>query len=380
MKYLKYIILLLCFVACKEEKKAPIDKDTFTSLLIDIHTMEGYASTVNNRRSSDDKLRQDLKHTVYDKYNISKELFDSCVTYYSHNIEQYAKIYEVVIDSLNRRNSRVEIILAENRKRDTMNIWTGKDSLSFKSDSISVYEHSELFKKRGGYRLSLEVKIGDNDKGINNRLVGYIKTVSDSIIQLDTVKIKKDTAWQYYQVERRVDSMDFEKIVFKLMDCDNLNSLKERDVLIRNIKFTNPVNLIEGDFRHIKLNKESLRHIDNKLKRLKPLTEKFKSKKFNKAAVDKANRLKQVDTEKTESKLKVVRRDSNKLLKSKLKKSRLKGNEIAHKLDSALLNKLKLSKARLNIDKDTISKNIKDTSKQLLNRSVIEKVKSSKLK
>lgn len=252
MKYLKYIILLLCLTACKEEKPAPINSKIFTSILIDIHTMDGYSVSVDGRRGEKEKLRLDLAKTVFSKYNIDKATFDSCIQYYSHNIEQYAKIYDVVVDSLNRRNSKIEIILAANRKRDTMNIWTGKDSLSFRDDSLGVYMHKELFKEKGVYRLSLEVKIDEKDRGVNNRLVAQALTEVDTIV-FDTILIKKDTSWQSCTLEKTIDSLECKSLVFRMMDCDNLDSLKQRFVLIRNIRLVNPLSPIQEDSKSVEL-------------------------------------------------------------------------------------------------------------------------------
>lgn len=240
MKYLKYLIIILCFISCNEKHSAPLNKEKFAAVLFDIHSVQGYKSIIRGRHYSNNEV-DEFEASILRKHSIDKALFDSCVVYYARHIDLYEQVYESVIDSLNRRKSRYEAIITANKKRDTLNIWTGKDSLSFKEDSIKIYECRVPFKEKGMYRLALRVKVGPTDKAVKNRLVGFFKTLNDSLIAFDTIRINRDTLWHRYYMKAISDSLCYESLYFKLMDCDNLDSLKNRDVLINDIILTNPI-------------------------------------------------------------------------------------------------------------------------------------------
>lgn len=240
MKYLKYLIIILCFISCKEKDPAPLSKEKFAAVLLDIHSVQGYKSVVRGRHYNNDEV-DEFQLSILKKHNIDKALFDSCVVYYSRHIDIYSEIYEDVIDSLNKCKCKYDIIIAANYKRDTLDIWTGKDSLSFKDDSIKKYECDVPFREKGMYRLALKIKVNEKDKAIKNRLVGFFKTNTDSLISFDTIYVSKDTLWHKYYMKAITDSLEYESLHFKLMDCDNIDSLKTRDVIIKDIKLTNPL-------------------------------------------------------------------------------------------------------------------------------------------
>jgi hypothetical protein len=239
MKFAPYILILLCLFSCKEKEKAPISREKFTKILIDIHTAKAYSSVVDGKVLDDDDSPS-IYSSIFEKYNIDTTVFDSCIMYYTRHVDIYSEIYEKVIDSLNKNKSKYELILAGFRKRDTINIWTGRDSISLKRDSIMTYQDSVLFKEYGAYSLTLDIKIGKTDKSINNRVVGYYKLEQDSILAFDTIFIRQDTTWNHYAVYLRTDTLKYKSLHFRFMDCDNLDSLKSRDVKIKNIELYNP--------------------------------------------------------------------------------------------------------------------------------------------
>ena len=240
MKYLKYLVLILCFLSCKEKDQAPLNQEQFASILFDIHSVQGYKSISGERRYSNDEV-DEFEASILQKHNIDKALFDSCVIYYARHIHLYEEVYESVIDSLNRSKSKFDAIIASNHKRDTLNIWPGKDSLSFKEDSIKCYECRVPFRKKGLYKIALKVKVGINDKGKRNRLIGFLGTSKDSLIAFDTIKVNNDTLWHNYYMKAITDSLCYDYLYFKLMDCDNIDSLVTREVIIKDIKLTNPI-------------------------------------------------------------------------------------------------------------------------------------------
>ena|GEM_PF-1511097 len=240
MRYIKYLFLFLCFISCKETPQPPIDKTLFTSILIDIHTMDAYQSTAANGRYRASDSSSDIERGVLSKYNITKAEFDSCVNYYSMHIVEYASIYEVVLDSLNKRKNKIDVIIAEHRKRDTLSIWPYRDSIDMQNDTLTSLEFDVPFNKIGLYKLELEVKFGGKDKGIKNIITGSAMG-KDTLISFDTIKIARDTVWRRYSLIKPISDSIFKNIHFSIMKCSNLDSIKSRDIKLRRIRLFNPI-------------------------------------------------------------------------------------------------------------------------------------------
>ncbi len=248
MKY--YIFLAIAFIitACTGKNKAPLNEKDFTNLLIDIHMADAVLEAPNYQMDYDNNYKEKYYNYIYEKYGISSADFDSCVIVYSENFSKYEKIYQVVVDSLSRYKNSFDEEYQEKKRRDTLNLWVNKKVYSFKDDSLSIVECDVPFNDKGMYNLSLRVKVNKEDKGENNRLTAYfLKKTSmeqDTIIPFDTVKLRKDTMWRYYSMRKLAIDTNYTKLHFKLLDCDNIDSLKNRDVEIKSIKLINP--LFEG--------------------------------------------------------------------------------------------------------------------------------------
>lgn len=123
MKRILWVILIIAaMTACS--KKVPLDKDQFTSLLIDMHTTDGMLSVARGdiRTEKDNYL---YYNDLFAKYGITREDFDSCVTYYSLQSALFNKIYDVVIDTLSRRQTKIMREWKELTVNDTVNLFPG---------------------------------------------------------------------------------------------------------------------------------------------------------------------------------------------------------------------------------------------------------------
>ena len=108
----KTLVLLLAAVvavalgACHPDHgKPPIGKKEMTSLLIDLHTVQTLMKVTIDQK---DFKRNPYYRQVLDEHNVSPEDFDSAVSWYSRNADDYKRIYKVVVDSLERRRDRVK--------------------------------------------------------------------------------------------------------------------------------------------------------------------------------------------------------------------------------------------------------------------------------
>lgn len=109
-QFVAVLALLVLITACKEEKdvKPPahlIQKEKFVQVLADIHIADAlmmeerlYDQELNNNKLS-------YYNYIYAKHNISRPLFDSTVQFYIQHPAQYDKVYDLVLNEINKRSN-----------------------------------------------------------------------------------------------------------------------------------------------------------------------------------------------------------------------------------------------------------------------------------
>jgi hypothetical protein len=105
-----FLILIVLFCAsCIKPAEPPvgiIPKDTMSYILTDIHIAEAKLSVKPLMQDSARENYSNTKTSIFKKYHISEGRFNESFDWYTQNIEQLDKIYEVVVDSLSLRETR----------------------------------------------------------------------------------------------------------------------------------------------------------------------------------------------------------------------------------------------------------------------------------
>jgi len=126
IKQLKYILLLLFVISCKnnsiDKPKKPdnlISKDKMVNVIYDI-------SLMNAAKGSNKKLIENEginpEDYIYKKHNIDSLQFALSNEYYSYRLETYEDIYNNVKVKLEKdRKLYNEIVLAEKKVKDSLN-------------------------------------------------------------------------------------------------------------------------------------------------------------------------------------------------------------------------------------------------------------------
>lgn len=101
---------LLLATACTQTEEQPIPKgylqqEKMVDILVDIHIVEG--AKVGRRIMSDTLMADVYFAKVYDKHGVKKEEFTRNFNYYSSKPELMNKVYEQVLDSLNKVDVQV---------------------------------------------------------------------------------------------------------------------------------------------------------------------------------------------------------------------------------------------------------------------------------
>lgn len=200
------MILLSVFLisACKKKAEKPdfINQENFINMLIDIHITDASMSENNIYRSGNNYRPSYYYNSIYSKYNLDKQKFDSVIGYYTANLDEFETVYEKVIDSLNRLETKLKIELSKSKEiMDTLNLWENKsipklviEDGETKNDTLSF--DIPTYNTRGLYTIKAKYKLHNDDSADNLFMNAFfMKKNKDSIsisqkIHFDTLIYK----------------------------------------------------------------------------------------------------------------------------------------------------------------------------------------------
>jgi len=142
--------LLILFSAChskkKEISKQIIPEDKFVKLLIDYHLASGVVNSDFVRSKWRGYERLTISDSVIKYHGYTKAIFDSSISYYSSNPEQYDAMYDKVITELSRMQAKIQQKMAKEKEinnklnkmksRNTINYWHWDFEWQLDSDTL----------------------------------------------------------------------------------------------------------------------------------------------------------------------------------------------------------------------------------------------------
>lgn len=210
--------VLLIFIACSQ-KKVPLDQQQFTALLIDMHVADGTLAQTKGYSAENEKKNYAYYNSVFRKYGIDRAEFDSCMRYYSAQTALFSKLYDVVIDSLNKRLTDKNRVLNELRSRDSVNYFPRLDTIVLDT-AHPVFTIVVDSLQAGLYRFATTIKFDTLDKGKNNRITAFFLTPDDKdTLHVREVKVLSDTLQHLYNWSQYIDS-SYNRLVVKMVDTD----------------------------------------------------------------------------------------------------------------------------------------------------------------
>lgn len=210
--------VLLIFIACSQ-KKVPLDQQQFTALLVDMHVADGTLAQTKGYSAENEKKNYAYYNSVFRKYGIDRAEFDSCMRYYSAQTALFSKLYDVVIDSLNKRLTDKNRVLNELRSRDSVNYFPRLDTIVLDT-AHPVFTIVVDSLQAGLYRFATTIKFDTLDKGKNNRITAFFLTPDDKdTLHVREVKVLSDTLQHLYNWSQYIDS-SYNRLVVKMVDTD----------------------------------------------------------------------------------------------------------------------------------------------------------------
>lgn len=166
----------LFLTSCKENNKnAPqLNEDQFINMLIDIHIIEGTLNSQNIFRSGENYRPSYYYNSIFQKYNITREQFDSCVSYYSYDSKEFTRIYDVIIDSLNRSETKYRIEVKNKKlEQDTVNLWNQKQHWRVPEKDKKPIKFAIPIKETGIYTIKASIKVFKDDQTDQPKIEAY---------------------------------------------------------------------------------------------------------------------------------------------------------------------------------------------------------------
>ena len=132
-----YLSIAISLIACTNKKNNKnfkiLPEDTMALIITDIHLTDATIAMLPQKEKK--KSPGNFYLHIFKKYNTTKEIFDSSVSYYTTHSNKYKKIYENVLFKLSKKEGE---ILAEKDTASNTKIYQYKKVLSLNSNFESI--------------------------------------------------------------------------------------------------------------------------------------------------------------------------------------------------------------------------------------------------
>lgn len=209
---------LMCFVLltglCACSQKVPLDKDRFTALLIDMHKVDGTLAVNRGLRGNDELKNYSYYNDLFKKYGITRADFDSCMYYYSAQTVQFSKMYDVILDSLNRQLTAVDKVLNLLKANDSLNYFPIADTLHL--DTVYTVNIDSIVP--GLYKFNTTLQFDSLSKNRNRRIAAYFISADDKdTLRVRDIIVSPDTLKRTYNWSQYADSV-YSRLVINYME------------------------------------------------------------------------------------------------------------------------------------------------------------------
>lgn len=152
-KTLRYFILIFLtwfVIACSEQDEAAVippnvlSEEKYVDLLVDLSLAES-ATNLNVKNLSGTKFDSAYAFNPIKEHNISESVYDSTVAFYSRNPKLYKKLYEQVLERLNK----MQVEREKNKKDTVAKVMPKKDS------AVVITTYDVILNEAGARKLGV---------------------------------------------------------------------------------------------------------------------------------------------------------------------------------------------------------------------------------
>ncbi|MCB9014083.1 MAG: DUF4296 domain-containing protein [Bacteroidales bacterium] len=105
-KLFAFLFFLAILASCQDDltkinSSKTIPREKFVNILVEMHLMDVITGNPRYSRKFDASDSLDIYGSIFEKYNVSKALFDTTVAMYVRQPDVYLKVYDEVLLKLN---------------------------------------------------------------------------------------------------------------------------------------------------------------------------------------------------------------------------------------------------------------------------------------
>ncbi|MFN8255439.1 MAG: DUF4296 domain-containing protein [Bacteroidales bacterium] len=253
-----FLTLSLFSIAnCTSNDNQLIERDKFVKILTDLQIAEGIMSTKGLFDGSLNNPEKSYYNFVLKKYNVSRSQFDYSLEYYDRNQNELLKMFEEVIENLQKRipkklSPNSIYIIADKIKEEARK--TIDPSLRFGPTGYELWQQKNIFNFPGDtaidqLTMNKEIKYqslivfkaefkslakNKTKKPVMKFFIQYNDSTSDTIEQKLTLKTNE---WQDYHIVYKTDSLKtpvrLKSSVIDPKSIDNNTYINIRSVSLR---------------------------------------------------------------------------------------------------------------------------------------------------
>lgn len=173
MRYICFFLIAILCVGCNSTPDHVIPPEKMARLLADIHLGESVIDA-NRKEYELDSLKKSLKQSIYLKHQVSAEQVDTSFVWYGHNIEEYIKIYDQVIDLLEEDIAKIKVSADDEIQLavvgDSADAWSGlrqKNITKFTPDKYLSFALNSDDNWEKGDTYEWKLKLINNKSSLN---------------------------------------------------------------------------------------------------------------------------------------------------------------------------------------------------------------------
>lgn len=208
------LILLVSTVCGCGKKKIPLNKDEFTALLLDMHRVDGTLAVNRGMYGGDELKNYAYYNDLFQKYGVSRAEFDTCMYYYSAQTALFAKMYDVIIDSLNKQQTQVDKVLSGLKARDSVNYFPVLDTLRL--DSVVTVTVDSIVP--GLYKFNTTIQFDSVSSSRLRRIASYFLSADNKdTLKVRDIVVSPDTIHRSYNWSQYADSV-YSRLVIRYLE------------------------------------------------------------------------------------------------------------------------------------------------------------------
>lgn len=204
-----FIVVITLFAgifstSCNRGTKAVLNQKEMENLLFDMHVLEGSLRASGAGYGLEDE-KNAYYRALFDRYGISKEEFDSCLSWYTRHPKNFERIYTNVITRIDSLRSDVE--RGKFHPVDSLalsgiaSLWDLPTKYTFTKDSArnKLYfeiKNSDLL-ANDRYELSFLHRVAPSDSSINPHVVMYVNYLNGYVDSIYSVTKNDSTLRRY---------------------------------------------------------------------------------------------------------------------------------------------------------------------------------------